>query len=85
MSKSSSSSQEVVLGSATARELLRRGRVRQIRLQTRGGQTLIGAQVEVDVAQAVPRAFRAPAWAAAGAISLVARCAGLRIVVERDE
>jgi hypothetical protein len=75
----------VVLGGATARELLRRGRVRQVRLQTLGGQTLIGAPVEVDVAQTVPRVFKAPAWAAAGAISLVARVAGLQIVVERDE
>ena len=85
MSKNSSSDQEVVLGAGTARELLRRGRVRRVRLQTRDGQTLAGAPVEIDVARTVPRAFKAPAWAAAGAISLVARFIGLKIVVERDE
>ena len=79
------SGQEVVLRTRTARELLRRGRIRQVRIQTRSGQTLVGAPVEIDVAQTVPRVFKAPAWAAAGAISLVARLAGLWIVVERDE
>jgi hypothetical protein len=46
---------------------------------------LIGAPIAIDVAQAVPGVFRAPVWAAVCATSLVARLAGLQIVVEQDE
>jgi hypothetical protein len=74
-----------VLGARTTRDLLRQGRVRQISLQTKGGQTLIEAPVAIDVARVVPGVFRAPAWAAVSATALVAGLAGLRIVVERDE
>ena len=79
------SRQEIVVGSRTARDLLRGGHIRQVRLQTRDGHTLIGAPIAIDVAQAVPGVFRAPVWAAACATSLVARLAGLQIVVEQDE
>lgn len=76
---------ETVLGARTAKELLHSGHVRQISLQTAGGQVLIGAPVEIDVARTVPGVFRAPAWAAVCATTLVARLAGLRIVVEQVE
>jgi hypothetical protein len=84
MTESSSSAQEVMLGASTTKDLLRRGSIRQISLQTEGGQTLIGAPVAIDVARAVPGVFKAPAWAAVCATALVAILAGLKIVVERD-
>ncbi len=80
-----SSVQEVVLGAGTARALLRRGQIHQVRLETRGGQALIGARVAIDVASAVPGVLKAPLCATACATALAAKCFGLQIVVERDE
>jgi hypothetical protein len=74
-----------VLDASTTRDLLHRGRIRQVSLQTKGGQTLVGAPVVIDVARAVPGVFKAPVWAAARAAALVAGLAGLQIVVEQDE
>jgi hypothetical protein len=85
VSKSSSSVQEVVLGAGTTKDLLRQGHIRQVSLQTEGGETLIGAPVAIDVGRAVPGVFKAPAWAAACATALVAKLVGLKIVVERDD
>ena len=85
MSARFGSGQEVVIGARTARDLLHGGHIRQVRLQTRGGQTLIGAPVAIDVAGVVPGVFKAPVWAAACATALVAGLAGLQIVVEREE
>ena len=85
MSARSGSVKEIVIDARTVKELLHRGHIRQVNLQTEGGQILIGAPVTIDVARAVPRVLKAPAWAAIYATALVAKLARLRIVVERVE
>lgn len=85
MPERSSPVQEIVLSGGTTRELLRQGHIRQVRLQTREGQTLVGARVAIDLAGSVPGILRAPAWAAASATALAAKFVGLEIVVERGD
>lgn len=84
MSGNKSSAQKVVLSAGTTRDLLHQGRIHQVSLQTAGGQALIEAPVSIDVARVVPGVFKAPAWAAVSAAVLVAKLAGIKIVVEQD-
>ena len=70
---------------AMGKEPLPTGDIHQVSLQTRQGKTLIGVPITVGAAEAVPKVLLAPVRAALCATGLVARVAGLKIVVERSE
>lgn len=66
-------------------EPLQRDHTRRVSLQTEEGKTLIGVPITVGAIEAVPRILLAPAQAIICATGLVAKVAGLKIVVERIE
>jgi hypothetical protein len=66
-------------------EPLQRDHTRRVSLQTKKGETLIGVPITVGVIEGVPRILLAPAQAVICATGLVARVAGLKVVVERSE
>jgi hypothetical protein len=61
------------------------GSVHRVSLQTKKGETLIGVPITVGAIEGVPRILLAPAQAVICATGLVARVAGLKVVVERSE
>jgi hypothetical protein len=61
------------------------GRMHRVSLQTKKGETLIGVPITVGAIEGVPRILLAPAQAVICATGLVARVAGLKVVVERTE
>jgi hypothetical protein len=61
------------------------GSIHRVSLQTKKGETLIGVPITVGAIEAAPRILLAPAQAVICATGLVAKVAGLRIVVERTE
>jgi hypothetical protein len=61
-----------------------KGDIHQVSLQTRQGKTLIGVPIVMSATEAVPKVLQAPVRAALCATGLVARVAGLKIVIERS-
>jgi hypothetical protein len=61
------------------------GSIHRVSLQTKKGETLIGVPITVGAIEAVPRILLAPAQAVICATGLVAKVAGLKIVVEGME
>jgi hypothetical protein len=68
---------------AKIKELIHKGGIRRLSLQTEEGKTLIEVPLFLGVAGAVAGALWAPVWAAIGAVA--ALVVKLRIVVERVE
>lgn len=69
---------------AKTKEPLQRDNIHRVSLQTREGKTLIGVPITVSATEAVPKVLLVPVRAAMCATGLVARVAGLKIVVERS-
>jgi hypothetical protein len=63
----------------------RSGSIHRVSLQTKKGETLIGVPITVGAIEAVPRILHAPAQAIICATGLVAKVAGLKVVVEGTE
>jgi hypothetical protein len=61
------------------------GSIHRVSLQTKKGETLIGVPITVGATEAVPRILLAPVRATICATGLVAKVAGLKIVVEEIE
>lgn len=61
------------------------GSIHRVSLQTKKGETLIGVPITVGAIEGVPRVVLAPVQAVICATGLVARVAGLKVVVERTE
>ena len=59
--------------------------IHRVSLQTKKGETLIGVPITVGAIEAVPRILHAPARAIIFATGLVAKVAGLKVVVEGTE
>ena len=61
------------------------GGIHRVSLRTKKGETLIGVPIKVGAIEAVPRILLAPVRATICATGLVAKVAGLKIVVDRIE